>query len=260
MEILYRLFDTTDPEERLENAILWKLLKDLYQNRIDCITTDQAIPENAIVFGGSQQPGHFVSRTGSKFNYWDDPAFIKYCNREVYHVDLDGAVAKIKDFHNRGQKAFVKATRTKYFTGSVDIGQSLSEVMDALIYSFIDNGPCLLVQEFIESPHNELDEYRYFVLDGAIVTSARKKVHLTPLDEWSKPDDEYERLAYKVLETTKYRDFVMDLGLTRDLEPGVIEFNPMIPGRIGLFNCNVHRLARCIYTTKLEERIHLYQD
>jgi hypothetical protein len=103
-------------------------------------------------------------------------------------------------------------------------------------------------------------EYRFFAIDGKIVTSSPNMEFLTPLDYPLAPGTLYRtpssttpttdlavvealsRLADEVADEMEYPHACIDVAIVAG-KPGLVEFNPMQLGHLGLFACDVRALA-----------------
>lgn len=253
MNIAYRVVDTLDPEERLEDACLWKALHDEYGGEISALKSDADFPKDTFVFGRGR---NYKGERRQTLRYWEDPAFIHTCGRAFTVTDFDHLSAEIKTLSAQGKGAFVKSIRTKEFAEAIPLGADWHDVIGDMAYSFIDAGPVLMVQELIEMKY----EHRWFVIDREIVTDSPVAVHLTPLDHgwiygWEfatpfcgrrseRPDERrlMADLAEYVAAEMKTPHAVIDTAMGAD-GALVIEFNPMALGNIGLFACDVRALA-----------------
>lgn len=189
--------------------------------------------------------------------YWNDPAFLEHCNRFFQVCMLEDAAPLISDIHNRGKDALIKSTRSKHAIIRVPIGSSLQEAMGDLVYSFIDGGPPLMVQEWAEIQY----EHRFFVIDREVVTCTPTQASLTPLDYplpfgtmYHSTRDSGRVIRYDVfIALQKFAEHICakmaDAHVSIDCaiingRPGVIEMHPTKLGQLGLFASNVKALAR----------------
>jgi len=256
--ISYRLSETYDPEERLEDAALWKALHDEYGGRIHLLKPDDPMPQEGIFFGRTKKNEKYGS--GDLFPYWNDPGFQAGIRRRVTSCDLEQAREVVQAIHDDGRDAFVKATRIKFLTMHVPRGQSLMQALGDTAYSFIDQPGCLLVQDHLRMRH----ERRFVVMGGAIVTHSPVATHLTPLARSLYPDIENmhfptprDQVGYHDPQLTQdMLIFAGDIARETELDhvvidiadvagtPEVIEFNPCLPGQFGLFACDPAAIAR----------------
>lgn len=257
-QINYRLSETPDPEERLEDAALWKALYDEYQGNIRLLKQEDLIPEKGVFFGRFRK--NEKNDLADHFPYWEDPGFKAGIRRRVTLCDLNQAKHVVQAIHAQGKDAFIKATRTKFMTLTVPRGQNLMQALGDMAYSFIDRSDCLLVQDHLPMRC----ERRFVVMGGSIVTHSPVATHLTPLSRNMHRDIEYMHFQSPhdrtgVLSPQLTHDmvrFVEDLLRKTDLEhvvidvasvaetPEVIEFNPCHPGQFGLFACDPVAIAR----------------
>lgn len=267
----YRLSDTTDPEERLEDAALSKALHDKLGSRLTILRPDQAPPDHGLHLGRTRGAQDMNPRGLSPSNiaYWEDPAFIRLTNRDWGHYDLEAAMGRVEELHASGRDAVVKSTLSaKHMVMPVRRGNGLAEVLDAMIYSFIDRGPCLLVQEAVPMRY----ERRFLVLNRELVTQSAVGTHLTPLSRLIEPGpgqafedlhlltpnaremvhlpgltERMQHMARRIAETSGFDHLCVDLCLIgEDPERGLIEpieYNPMQPGMLGLYGCDPYRIA-----------------
>lgn len=267
----YRLCETPDPEERLEDAALAKALHDVLGRDLTILAPDQDLPEQGLHLGRSR--GRFdKGKNGlspANIPYWEDPAFLRHTTREWGLFDLDGAEARVAALHKSGRDAFVKSTLSaKHMVERVPQGRSLFDVLDAMVYSFVDRPPCLLVQEAVPMRY----ERRFLVMNREVVTQSAVGSHLTPMSRFREPapGQDFEDLhlltpgsrtlfhmpgltarmtevAREIADTSGFDHVCVDLCLIgEDPERGLIEpieFNPMQPGMVGLFGCDPYRIA-----------------
>jgi hypothetical protein len=251
----FRLSDNTDPEERLEEAALWKAMKDLYGDRISAVTPEHPAGDDWIMFGRGARFDTGQEPVSSRLDYWTDPAFLENCGREFSVVPYEGLRAAVADLHARGIGAFVKSTRMKHFVCRIPVGADVDDEIGPMAFSFMDGGPALMVQALAELKY----EHRFFVVGRRIVTDSPVMVALTPLD-WREsvgmayetptggrrrmnPDFEgYYALAERVIADMVPEHVVIDIALI-DGEPAVIEMNPMQLGQVGLYASSVRDLA-----------------
>lgn len=267
----YRLCETPDPEERLEDAALAKALHDVLGPELTILAPDQDLPEHGLHLGRSR--GRFSSnRNGlspASIPYWEDPAFLRHTSREWGLYDLGEAEEQVDALHKSGRDAFVKSTLSaKHMVERVPQGRSLAEALGAMVYSFIDRGPCMLVQEAVPMRY----ERRFLILNREVVTQSAVGSHLTPMSRFREPapgqdfedlhlltpnaremvhlpglTERMQHMARRVAETSGFDHLCVDLCLIgEDPERGLIEpieFNPMQPGMVGLFGCDPYRIA-----------------
>jgi hypothetical protein len=256
--LCFRLTENNDPEERLEEAALWKAMHDEYGEAIEAITPKDERP-GAVIFGrgrrfqgraeGNPVPEHLP--------YWGDKAFLAGCHRVFDTVPYAEVQPLVSALHAMGKGAFIKSTRPKHAIVRVPIGRTVFDEFDALALSFIDGGPPLMVQEECEIEY----EHRFFVIDREVVTHSPIQWALTPLDyplaegcvyrtPKSKTADirsdivaDLFGLAKWTATAMRYPHASIDCALING-EPGVVEFNPMQLGQLGLYACDVRALAR----------------
>lgn len=257
VHIHFRLSENQDPEERLEEAALWKAMKDEYGCEIEAITGlgDPEVP----TFGrGRRNPfePQGVNPVRHTLDYWNDPAFLDAAQRDFKVLDYDDTGAEVERLHTEGKGAFIKSTRQKHLILNVPIGENFTDVMDDYAYSFIDGGPKLMVQEFIIPTY----EHRFFVIDRKVVTDSPIQWSLTPLDtplsEGStfktpnsqeleiRPDfvNDMRALAEDIAGKMRYPHASVDLAIVNG-RAVAIELNPMCLGNLGLYAADVRALA-----------------
>mgnify|MGYP001293289306 CR=1 FL=1 len=252
----FRLTDNTDPEERLEEAALWKAMKDHYGARISPVPPGSDGGDDWIMFGRIPRFETGREPVPGAIEYWNDPAFLENCGREFRVVGYDGLRDAVGDLHARGIGAFVKSTRMKHYVCRVPVGADIEAEIGDMAFSFMDGGPDLMVQALCEVAY----EYRFFVVGREIVTQSPVMVSLTPLDHADEvgflhetPNggtrimdagliERYFELAGRVAAGMVPEHAVVDVGLV-DGRPAVIEMNPMRLGQIGLYACDVRALA-----------------
>lgn len=264
--LYYRLSSTEDPEERLEDACLWKAMHDTYGDGITAIPSNCRAPKEGVLFGRSRhfESDHaFVGR--HQTFYGRDPGFEWGASRRHEICDLPRAEALIAEIHAEGKDAFIKSTAMKLAADPVPRGESLSSVLGNRIWSFVDREDCLLVQDFVKMRH----ERRFVVIAGEIVTHSPVAFHLTPIDRARLFEDTGHPVSDLHFETPEFGTPLVDAALSRrmeafvtevvarsdmkdtvidvaELEDGrieVIEFNPVSPGGFGLFACDPYAIA-----------------
>lgn len=253
--LTYAIRDTLDPEERLEDAVMFKVLHDLSGGKIipkkDCGEAD---------FGTTGS----IFKHKSTLHYWKDRAFLENCGRKFEIVLFDDVASTIKKFHRDGMDVFVKSCLDKYFITIIRQGDDIDAAFGDMAYSFIDSSIPLMIQELVDFTY----EHRFFCVDGEVLTHSPSAYSLTPLDyptpsnfAWRKqasPSGEawfgfskQLSLAEKVASQMNEGTAVIDIGEARGA-PAVVEFNPLRLGQIGLFACNVRKLAEAIYAKAME--------
>lgn len=263
--IVFRPYRGDDREERIESDAAQAALGELLGGRLEIV---DEIPKAAThVFG--RTPENWWPRPASlaypavenqKLAYYEWPGFLENAGRPVFVHDLDGAGARVAEIHATGRDAFVKATRDKYYTGIVPAGTRLIRHLGDLAYSFMESPNCLMVQPRVRMSH----EYRIFVVGGTAVTGAGNVTSHTPDDNVAqfnplvseRPGDDrcraddalvqgYLTFASKVVPRMPVSTFVLDVALI-DGAVGIVEINPLHLGQVGLFGCDVRRLARAV--------------
>jgi hypothetical protein len=254
--IHFRLTDNRDPEERLEEAALWKAMHDEYGDEIEAIKADTEC--NGVAFGREQMfVGVSSNPVSDRLPYWEDDAFLARCNRLFCVTDLEGLDAAVARLHSSGYGAFVKSTRSKHFVCKIPLGETVDSVVGDMAYSFMDGGPRLMVQQLSDMKY----EHRFFCIGRKIVTDAPINPRMTPLDFPWRDGQTFERPAdvspvYRpkivsalrgtakwIARNMKTEHATIDCAVI-DGKPGVVELNPMRLGQIGLYACNVRALAK----------------
>ena len=267
MRVGYNLLESADPEERLEDAALFKAIHDAFpegsvvglHSGLDVVPPCDVYYGREKLFGAPRPP----------LRYWEDPVFLANAGRSFKTLQIDEAEVEVRRLHGLGKHAFVKDTRDKKMALKVPRGKTIHDVIEDNIYTYIDGGPPLMVQEF----YPMIFEHRFFVVNRKIVTDSPNAVHLTPLD--FNPREVYyssgqlgyrtprhrrpERratywrahmvdLVRRVARTMERPDAVIDVAFHRDYEdrPVLVEFNPLVVGGVGLFACDVRALAKAI--------------
>ncbi|MDW9478872.1 DUF4343 domain-containing protein [Sinorhizobium meliloti] len=254
----FRLTDNTDPEERLEEAALWKAMYDQYGKAIVAVRGHADAPRGLPVFGRTPRfPVQCANPVPPRLDYWTDPAFLGACRRGFHVVPFEDAEPIVRGLQARGQGAFVKSTNLKHFTTTVGADEDFREKIGVMAFSFIDGGPELMVQELALIEY----EYRYFVIDRQVVTSSPNMTWLTPIDyplpngtvfrtpRTTIPESRLdivsalESLAADLASSMATPHACIDVALINGV-PGVVEMNPMQIGQVGLFASSVRALAR----------------
>ena len=260
-----------DPDERLENALLYRALRRRLGPRMPGYAREADIPKSVravfgrasplrLVNGREQCPLVYPHPRVHTLPYWEDPAFLAAAGRKIGLFDLPDAAREVAAMHARGEAAFVKATRPKFFAQLVEPGTGLIAALDSLSYSLCDAADCLLVQEAVRFEH----EYRVFVVAGEAVTGAGCIEDRSPAENRDRFDTAMasrrssEHVTAQPGLTAAYQDFAerfvagrTDLTCTLDLATvdgriRVIEMNPLQLGRVGLFACDVQALADAV--------------
>lgn len=253
------LTQNTDPEERLEEAALWKALFDEFGgDGVVAVSEHSSAPDGIPVFGRTPRlPMDCRNPVSSRLEYWKDPAFLAACGREFNVATFSEAERLVADLHSRKRGAFIKSTNLKHFTATIPCGTDFMRQMGAMAYSFIDGGPSLMVQEHVKVEY----EYRYFVVGRRIVASSPNMISLTPIDfplpegtvyrltSVGTPPEvrhdlvvSFDALAQRLCSEMAGDHACIDLALI-DGRPGVVEMNPMQIGQVGLFASSVRDLA-----------------
>lgn len=257
MTIRFRLSSNPDPEERLEEAALWKAMHDEYGDEISPLEEADKSPSEFWTFGRQLRNDYSKRAVSDYLPYWEDPAFLKRCNRVFELCNVNDVASRVSRIHAQGKGAFLKSTRSKHFIAKVPVGVDPMEEIGAMVFSFIDGGPELMVQELCEVRF----EYRFFVIDRRVICGSPTQWALTPLD--------FPLPHGTVYETPQSTERIIDPILVSDLQcvaediasdmrcphasvdcalindaPGVVEFNPMRLGQLGLYAADVRSLAR----------------
>jgi len=273
--LYYRLTKTEDPEERLEDAVLYKAMHDTFGKGLTMVEMDDPAPMDGLFLGRGKNrelwQKNILGQPGMK--YWEDPAFQNAITRSFVVTDLSGAEEEIERLHAEGKDAFLKSTKQKHFIGRVDQGQTIHEALDGMVYSFMDIENCLMVQEAMEMSY----ERRFLVMNGKVVTQSPVAWHLTPMSRsWIQEDTGFsaEEMHYKTPQSREARfspegtarmtafaqkiadasdnpHLCIDLAIIGD-DPAkdpieLIEFNPMQPGAVGLYACDPKRVAEAVW-------------
>lgn len=258
-QFTYRFFNTADPEERLEEAVMWKALHDVHGDDIEVIPAGEDAIPGTVFFGRADKREVIMGEIDGiglrPVNYWSDQAFLENCGRAIHLCDFDQACRQVAEFHAQGKDAFVKSMDLKYYASLVPAGVSLLEHLDGLEYSFIDMGTCLMVQEAVPMQF----EQRFLFVEGELITSSTVQTGLTPAARL--PEDHYYRtpnsrrseyrpdvdlsdFAKEVVRETDYGVIGIDCAFnTETQQPLVIEFNPFQVGQMGLYACDPWAIA-----------------
>lgn len=254
-QIFYRLSNTTDPEERLEDAALAKALHDVLGTQLTILEEKIPFPDHAQIRLGRQH------RLNSPFDYWNNGAFQRFAGRPCTVADLEETETLVAQIHAQGQHAFLKSVKAKHMVCVVRQGQSVSEALGDMIWSFIDTGRTLLVQPFIPMTC----ERRFLVFQGQIVTESPVAAHLTPLNRFRmNPDithfptpgsrdgfeDEtlatrFREVALKIAQTSGHDRVCVDLALSGETIV-CVAFNPLDVGQVGLCACDPCAIAQAV--------------
>lgn len=263
LKAAFRLTDNTDPEERLEEAALWKAMYDEYgADGIVAVRELDDAPKGLPVFGRTPKyPFLCANPVSARLEYWNDPAFLDACRREFHVVPFEEAERIVRSLQARGKGAFLKSTSLKHYTATIRPYEDFREKVGVMAYSFIDGGPALMVQELVSVEY----ENRYFAIDGEVVTSSPNMTSLTPIDYPLPPGTVYrtphtatpefqpsivkalDTLAAQIASSMATPHACIDLALINGV-PGAVEMNPMQIGQVGLFASSVRALARASET------------
>jgi hypothetical protein len=238
MKLRYVICDTLDPEERVEDAALWKAMHDHYGAAIEAVA--KPVDDGVLWFGRGNRFGRNVGQIGThRLPYWTDAVFLANCRRQFTVLPILEVGEEVERLHALGLGAFLKSTREKHCIVRAPVGSDWQLEVGDMAYSFIDGGPDLMVQELVEIA----DEFRFFVIGRRVVTWSLNRPELTPLAKSPRSPPSYLALAWEVAEKMATADAVVDIGLING-SPGVVEFNPLVLGCVGLFACDVAALAR----------------
>lgn len=258
-KIYYRLTDTPDPEERLEDAAMWKAMHDEYGDEITLLGDNEAPEEGGTTFGRGKrfETTAFKNPVPEHLPYWEDPAFLSRAGRHFELCDIHGAQSAVETLHAMGKDAFLKATALKLMVMKIPVGTGFDEALDAWAYSFIDRPPCLMVQEFIDMAF----ERRFVAIEREIVTHSPIAVHLTPLDHLTgfahyltprekRPfiqspsiTEQMYGVACEIAAEMRYPHAIIDLAMSGE-RVVTVEFNPCRIGHFGLYACDPWSIAR----------------
>lgn len=255
--LAYRLTDILDPEERLEEAALFKAMSDYYgRDAVLAFRGVQCPDPDLPVFGRNPSfQAHACNPVTARLDYWTDEAFLGHVGREFHAVPYEDVASIADRMLSEGKSVFVKSSRQKHFKLTLKPGDSFADKIGDMAYSFID-GPLLLVQELVPVEY----EYRFFIIDRNVVTGSANMQDLTPLDfplaygavfktpltadPDRRPDvvEAFHELAGKIAAEMDTPHACVDIAMI-DGKPSVVEFNPMQLGHLGLFACDVRALA-----------------
>lgn len=259
-----------DPNERLENALLYRALRRRLGDRmVECARVDHVPASARAVFGRisperlhlgrARGPVVYPAPDQLHLPYWRDPKFLAAAGRRFAVHDLAAAALAVAERHERGEAAFVKSTQTKLFRRLLPPGTSLTEALGPLIYSLTD-GAGVMVQDAVAFQ----DEYRIFIVAGRIVTGAGCIRDRTPAENRARFDPVLEpvlgggRPRRDPAKVRAYRAFAqafargrsdltctLDLGLI-DGRIAVVEMNPLYLGRVGFYACDIQALTDAV--------------
>jgi len=255
----YRLTSNADPEERLEEAALWKALHDEYGDAIVAVPEGERAPKGLPVFGRPLRFGFGggLNPVSNNLPYWNDPAFLAHAGRRFSVCEWEEVEAAVAALHADGLGAFLKSTRSKHAIFRIPVGSTVMETVQDMAYSFLDGGPALMVQEMCDVTF----EHRFFCIDRTIVTDSPVQPALTPLDfplapgtTFRTPQDRWpvsapevtealRKVAEEVADAMEPEHASIDCAMVNG-KPAVIELNPMRLGQLGLYAADVRALAR----------------
>lgn len=255
----FRLTSNPDPEERLEEAALWKAMHDEYGDSIEALPEGSKGSAGAPTFGRPlrQPSGGGLNPVSNRLDYWKDPAFLDHAVRSFAVCPFEEAEGAVRALHDRGLAAFVKSTRSKHAIFRVPVGSSFASVIGDMAYSFMDGGPGLMVQEECRIEY----EHRFFCIGREIVADSPVQSSLTPIDfplpggtVYRRPDstepetrpevtDNLRNLAERIAAEMACPHASVDCAYVNG-RPGAVEFNPMRLGQLGLYAADVRALAK----------------
>lgn len=263
-QVCYRLCNTTDAEERLEDALMWKAMHDTFGASIKLLPTDASPPEDALFFGRSKQVEFNLNQMADPNpKYWLDPAFTSRLSRAFFLEDLKGMEERVEDLFTSGKAVFLKGIKAKHFADRLDTREAYNDWFEGMAYSIMDRGKCVMVQEAVDMSF----EHRFMVIDGQVVTHSPVAWHLTPMSLAWTPDvenmhfpspgsksgivdhklkDRMIAYAQSMADEASYDHICIDLAVLGSdpegpIEP--IEWNPMLPGAVGLYACDPKLIA-----------------
>lgn len=243
----YRISNTLDPEERLEDAAMAKAMHDALG--VEIVSDGDADFGRDRMFSGPRK----------NLAYWCDPAFLNHAGRPVVVCDAVEARRQVERWHAAGKDAFVKATNLKLFALPVPIGTSFDDAVGDYIWSVIDRPACVMVQPLCEVKW----EMRFVSVNRRIVTHSPIAVHLTPIARierdclWETPtdtrgpqirSDDFDAmlaLAETVARECRPKSVIIDCAMI-DGVAGVVEFNPFSVGNFGLYACDPVAIATAL--------------
>lgn len=265
--LLFSLLESKDPEERLENAMLWKAMSDVYGDKIHPITADDKVQPGDMIFG--MPTGRQLRTSGSDVpkDYWNWEPFTSRLSRDFHVCNYEEAQAAVASLNEAGKAPFVKALRDKFYVERGEHGQSLEEILGDMVYSFCDyDTPVLMIQEAVDFSH----EYRCIIVDGQVVTGSPVLHAATPAARLMMRGDNPEARLYKspsdpissgkhagvvvsnmkaiaaeMAQELRLTSGTIDLGLIGG-DPGriePIEINSGLPGRYGLYFADPVKIA-----------------
>lgn len=231
----YVLCDTKDAEERLEDACAYRALSDHWS-----LDVDTPYKNNQVFgrFSDAEQVrrGFRVFGNHHASEYLDDPCFIAGANRDFQITDLNGA----SRFHDKyGEKSFMKLPQFKM---TLPLIGNFSAALGDMGYS-LTNGEKCLIQELLLFEN----EWRFFVIDGEIITWGKCETHLTPIHHPQREPVPESLLIFasKMAKLCEKKSTTLDIGWTKKGWT-VVELNPFDFGRCGLYDCDVIHLASAI--------------
>lgn len=257
MNLRYILSENADPEERLEDAAMWKAMRDVFGK---AITQSPEPPKDGEMwFGRGKRDWHATRSPIIDHNpYWNDSAFLKYCGRAFEVCNFEDAKQVFQKIQRDHGKVFIKSTRPKHCIIKSINEESFEDVFNDWAYSFMDGGPKLMIQQLIDMEY----ERRVLIIDRKIVTHSPVAWHLTPLDtskrnqSFKTPQSVYGENSHSILSSQlqlaeniasemELKSACVDIAMSNG-KPVCIEYNSMIVGQIGLYACDPHAIANSI--------------
>lgn len=264
----YALSQSTDPEELLEVAMMWKALFDTFGKGIHPLRPGEMPGPGNLVFGLASDAQRHAAGTGLREDYWNIPAFRSRVARSFALCTFDEAQREVTRLGDMGKGAFVKSIRRKEFIGTGEPGCSLTDIMGEMAFSHLDYPhPTLMVQERVAMTC----EYRCAVVAGRVVTSSPVVVSATPnlahshqlrgydpcsilyrspmnaLGDFEADGDltaQMRGMAAEIASECELVSGTIDIALIDGERIEPIEMNIGYPGGYGLFFCDPYAIAR----------------
>ncbi|NDV50178.1 ATP-grasp domain-containing protein [Salipiger sp. PrR003] len=256
----YRLCNTDDPEERLEDAAMWKALHDVHGDNIRALGVDEDPDPSSVFFGRTSKKMQAMGKVDGiglrPLKYCQMPAFTENAGRQFDVIDdIFEAEDRAREIMREHGAVFMKSTRQKHFAHYFDDPDVFDDIMEGMAFSFIDGGPALMVQEPVKMRY----EQRFLFVEGDLITSSPVAYHLTPLANLPK-GAQFATPSSKKPEIAPARDltaFACHVATQAGLDavcidcawdysadkPLVIEFNEFHVGQMGLYNCDPTAIA-----------------
>lgn len=157
-----------------------------------------------------------------------------------------GEWVKWKDLIVEQEPVFIKPKREKFFTGRVLESTEDKEKVQLTTSNVEDEGEELI---WISPVKNVIDEYRFFVVGGNIITASCYRYNRYP--QYHKIDSAHESWFYAqgLLERYKTDEtFVLDIGYVKVFGNycyyGIVELNNL--NSAGIYACDTDVLARAL--------------